>query len=113
MMDVQECIYDIFVSGQKSSVFKFLKKGTDTKLLRTRERQKQSRWKISLFLNSLLSSQEREEARKAREEELERRRDEARREEGLERRREWDLPRVRKVLSTEHVDNQYNSYMRR
>ena len=66
-MDVQECICDIFVSGQKSSVFKFLKKGTDTKLLRTRERQKQSRWKISLFLNSLLLSQESEEARKARE----------------------------------------------
>ena len=100
MMDVQECIYEIFVSGQKSSVFKFLKKGTDTKLLRTRERQKQSRWKISLFLNSFLSPQEREEARKAREEEL-------------ERRREWELPRDRKVLSTERVDNQYNSYMRR
>ena len=90
MMDVQECIDDIFVSGQKSSVFKFLKKGMDTKLSRTRERQKQSRWKISLFLNSFLLSQEREEARKAREEEL-------------ERWRAFELTRVNKVRSTEHV----------
>ena len=46
-----------------------MKKSTDTRLSRKRERQKQARWKISPFLNSL-SSQEREEAKKARGEEV-------------------------------------------
>ena len=58
--DVLECIYDLFVSGQKSSGCKFLKNGTDTRLSRKRERQKQPRWEISLkdkrfeFLNFVL-----------------------------------------------------------
>ena len=38
LMDVLECIYDLFVSGQKSWGFKFLKKSTDTRLSRKRER---------------------------------------------------------------------------
>ena len=46
-----------------------MKKSTDTRLSRKRERQKQARWKTSPFLNSL-SSQEREEAKKARGEEV-------------------------------------------
>ena len=47
-IDVLEHIYDLFVSGQKSSGCKFLKQGTDTRLSRKRERQKQPRWKIKL-----------------------------------------------------------------
>ena len=96
----------------------FLKKSTDTRLSRKRERQKQARWKISLFLNSLLS-QEREEARKVRRarEVREVRRAKEAREEELKRRRSSYLPHVRKVFSTEQrqksLNNQYTSYMRR
>ena len=48
MMEVLELIYDLLVSGQKSSGCNFLKNGTDTKLSRKRERQKQPRWEIYL-----------------------------------------------------------------